>query len=236
MTGRYELKYLCRNQELALIENRLSHLAHRDRHAGQSGTYSISSLYFDDWNDSCCKDNEAGNPERYKFRARYYGEDISSLHLEKKVRRYGVGYKFSCPLTPGQLEKFFTGDTQSLLYDTPPLLRELAILHQTRRMEPRVIVRYERTPFVWEAGNVRITLDRSICAGAALTEFLSGDYQHYPVQGAGESLLEVKFDTVLSGELRQAAYLDRLQQISFSKYYLCRQFFGRKGVTPWTTF
>lgn len=229
MIGRHELKYLCTAQELRLIEERLSHIAARDRHAGAAGTYTITSLYFDDYLDSCVSDNDGGTPVRCKYRARYYGDDISSLHLEKKVRRYGAGYKYSCPLSPEQLDRFLTGDTQCLLYDTPPLLQELAVLHQTRRMEPRVIVRYERTPFVCDAGNVRITLDRAICAGAELDRFLTGDFLPCPVQPAGEELLEVKFDTILPGELRQAVYLDRLTQTSFSKYYLCRQFFGRKG-------
>lgn len=229
MIGRHELKYLCNTQELALIEQRLSGIAQRDRHAGDDGTYTITSLYFDDYTDSSLRDNEGGNPERVKYRARYYGSDISSLHLEKKVRLYGAGYKYSCPLTPEQLNLFLIGDTQSLLFDTPLLLRELAIAHQTRRMEPKVIVRYERTPFVCNAGNVRITLDRAICAGAELGGFLTGEYLPCPVQPAGEELLEVKFDTILPGELRQAVYLDSLRQTSFSKYYLCRQFFGRKG-------
>lgn len=230
MIGRHELKYVCKKEDLAIIEARLSQLTERDRHAGSAGTYTISSLYFDDYADSCCKDNEAGNPVRYKFRARYYGDDISTLHLEKKVRKYGAGFKYHCPLTPQQLNCFLTGQTQELLYDTPPLLRELAIRHQTQLMEPRIIVRYERTPFVCYAGNVRITLDRAICGSTELEGFLTGDYLPCPVQPADEEVLEVKFDTILPGELRQAAYLDGLQLTSFSKYYLCRQFFGRRGA------
>lgn len=229
MIGRHELKYVCSSHDLAIIEQRLNHIAHRDRHAEESGSYTITSLYFDDYTDSCCYDNDAGTPIRYKYRARYYGRDISSLHLEKKVRRYGEGFKYSCPLTPAQLNSFLTGESQTLLYDTPPLLQELAVRNQTQRMAPRIIVQYERTPFVWDAGNVRITLDRAISASTELNQFLSGDYLPCPVQPVGTDLLEVKFDSILPSELRQVIHLDNLCQTSFSKYYLCRQFFGWKG-------
>ena len=229
MTGRHELKYLCTEQQLALIEARLALIAQRDLHSGEAGTYRVSSLYFDDYSDACLHDNEAGNPCRSKYRARYYGNDLSTLHLEKKVRRYGMGYKYSCPMTPEQLDCFLTGRSEQLLYDTPPLLRELAVAAQTRLMQPKVTVRYERTPFVCYAGNVRITLDRAICGAADLDGFLTGDEQPYPVLETGQELLEVKFDTILPGELRQAVYLDSLKQTSFSKYQLCRLAFGRTG-------
>lgn len=229
MIGRHELKFLCTDQQLALIETNLSMIAQRDLHTGDGGTYRVSSLYFDDYGDTCLRDNEAGNPCRSKYRARYYGDDLGTLHLEKKVRRYGIGYKYSCPLTPDQLECFFTGRSECLLYDTPPLLQELAVAAQTRLMRPKVTVRYERTPFVCYAGNVRITLDRAICGARDLEGFLTGDEQPYPVQDAGQELLEVKFDTLLPGELRQAVYLDSLRQTSFSKYQLCRQVLGRTG-------
>ncbi len=229
MNGRHELKYLCTDQQLALIEARLTQIARRDLHSGDSGTYRVSSLYFDDYADACLHDNEAGNPIRSKYRARYYGSDLNTLHLEKKVRRCGIGYKYSCPLTPEQLECFLSGRTEWLLYDTPPLLQELAIAAQTRLMRPKVTVRYERTPFVCYAGNVRITLDRAICGASELEGFLTGDEQPHPVQDAGWQLLEVKFDTLLPGELRQAVYLDSLRQTSFSKYQLCRQALGRTG-------
>ncbi len=229
MTGRHELKFLCTDQQLALIEARLRLIARPDVHVGEAGTYRVSSLYFDDYDDACLHDNEAGNPVRSKYRARYYGDDPSTLHLEKKVRRYGVGYKYSCPLTPEQLECFFTGQTGRLLYDTPPLLRELAVAAQTRLMRPKVTVRYERTPFVCHAGNVRITLDRAICGASSLEGFLTGEEQPFPVLSAGQELLEVKFDTILPSHLRQAVYLDTLSQTSFSKYQLCRQALGRTG-------
>lgn len=230
MIGRHELKYICSRTDLALIEAQLRQLAEPDRHAGPDGAYTITSLYFDDQRDTCCRDNDAGISHRYKFRARFYGADPSTLHLEKKIRRYGLGKKYSCPLTPEQLACFFRGNTEQLLYDTPPLLQELAILAQTKLMRPKVIVRYERTPFVCHAGNVRITLDRTISASEQLERFLEGDFLCQPIQPAGEELLEVKFDTILPSELRQAAYIDRLQQTSFSKYYLSRLALQAKGV------
>lgn len=229
MIGRHELKFLCSSQDLFVIEQRLSALAAHDPHAA-NGTYLITSLYFDDYEDSCCKDNESGDAVRCKYRARYYNGDPSTLHLEKKLRVNGLGRKLLCPLTQEQLDRFYTGDTAPLLYAEHPLLRELASLSLTRLMRPKVIVEYERTPFLAAAGNVRITIDRAITGSDHTELFLQRDFPTLALQPAGEELLEVKYDTLLSGELRQAVWLDRMPQTSYSKYYLCRQMLPAKGV------
>lgn len=231
MIGRQELKYICTSQALAEVEFRLTHLAERDTHADERGTYTISSLYFDDYENSCCRDNEAGVSLRKKYRVRFYGQDLSTLHLEKKIRDRGSGWKQFCTITPAQLDCFFTGQVSDLLYDgVPPLLQELAVLHETRRMVPKTIVRYERTPFACYAGNVRITLDRAICGSADTERFLQGDYAAIPLQPAGQELLEVKFDTILPAQFRNAVWLREMTQTSFSKYYLSRLCVPGKGV------
>ena len=57
---RHELKLLCSAQDLAIVRARLKNLLPFDTHAGENGQYTIRSLYFDDYNDSCLRENEAG--------------------------------------------------------------------------------------------------------------------------------------------------------------------------------
>lgn len=65
---RHELKLLCSAQDLAIVRARLKNLLPFDTHAGENGQYTIRSLYFDDYNDSCLRENEAGVDNRRKYR------------------------------------------------------------------------------------------------------------------------------------------------------------------------
>ena len=67
---RHELKLLCSAQDLAIVRARLKNLLPFDTHAGENGQYTIRSLYFDDYNDSCLRENEAGVDNRRKYRIR----------------------------------------------------------------------------------------------------------------------------------------------------------------------
>ena len=61
---RNELKYLCSEQQLRLLEMRIRHLCSPDPHAGEDGRYTVRSLYFDDYWNSCYYDNENGIGKR----------------------------------------------------------------------------------------------------------------------------------------------------------------------------
>ena len=87
---------------------------------------------------------------------------------------------------------------------------------------PAVIVEYDRVPYVYPDGNVRITIDRNICASPDTGEFLRQDIVTVPVLERGYHLLEVKYDEYLPDFIRQALQIVSLDKTSFSKYYLCR--------------
>ena len=57
---RNELKYLCSEQELGLLRARIRHICTPDPHAGASGRYTVRSVYFDDYADTCYYENEDG--------------------------------------------------------------------------------------------------------------------------------------------------------------------------------
>ena len=68
MDYRNELKYLVTAPQIALLQNRVSHLMQLDSHAGEAGIYNIRSLYFDDCFDTYMLENEMGTDPREKFR------------------------------------------------------------------------------------------------------------------------------------------------------------------------
>ena len=68
-------------------------------------------------------------------------------------------------------------------------------------MVPKVIVEYERTPYVYKNGNVRITFDRNITSSSQVDQFFNATAKKRPILPAGMQLLEVKYDEYLPEDL-----------------------------------
>ena len=105
-----------------------------------------------------------------------------------------------------------------------PLLQKLTMQMLTRRLRPVVIVEYDRIPYVYKNGNVRITLDTNICSSSAVERFLDKEIPRRPIMPVGQQLLEVKYDEYLPDFIYRNLQLHSLRQSAFSKYYLCRKY------------
>lgn len=223
---RHELKYLITARQRAMLLPRLRTLMRPDPYTGPDGIYSIRSLYFDDAEDTCFYQNENGTDPREKFRVRIYGADGSPIHLELKRKEHGMTQKLACPVTEAQCRALMAGRPLSAgeFAGAPRLLQELVVQQRTRRLRPKVIVAYDRIPFVHPLGNVRVTLDQALASSAAIDRFLEPSLPARGVLSTGRLLLEVKFDEFLPDHLYRALQLESLQQTAFSKYYLCRRY------------
>lgn len=209
MEFRHELKYICSEAELKIIESRIKTICHLDRHAGESGTYQIRSVYFDDLNDTCFHENEDGTDPREKIRIRAYNCDTSFISLERKSKERTMTHKDSQMISLSECNEYF---------------RDKYIDSKFGFMVPKVIVSYERTPYVYEIGNVRITFDRNISSSTHIGDFFNKDALMRPIMPVGKQLLEVKYDELLPDYLYNIMSLGTLRQTSFSKYYLCRSY------------
>ena len=221
---RHELKYPVTSAQILMLKNRINHLLPLDSHVAQTGAYRIRSLYFDDYDNRCMKENENGTDPREKFRIRIYNGSAEKITLECKRKERGKTHKTSCPLTVEQTKLLMEGKPLPNIAQQPPLLRKLTLQMLTRRMRPVVIVEYERTPYVYKNGNVRITLDTNIISSSAVEGFLDPKISGRPVLAVGQQLLEVKYDEYLPDFIYRSLMLQSLQQTAFSKYYLCRKF------------
>ena len=207
-----------------MIRNRIDHLLSPDTHAGSSGTYSVRSLYFDDYQNSCFYENENGTDPREKFRIRIYNGSADRIMLECKRKERGKTQKTTCPLNREQTLTLMQGKCLPDTEKAPQLLRKLTLQMQTRRLRPVVIVEYDRIPYVCPNGNVRVTLDTNISASRAISEFLEAQIPKRPVLARGQQLLEVKYDGFLPVYVFQSLQLGNLRQTAFSKYYICRKY------------
>ena len=222
---RNEIKYVCCERDLALIESRVSAICAPDSHADENGRYYIRSLYFDDYDNTCFYENEYGTDPREKFRIRIYNTDFSHITLECKRKEHGKNHKFSCPLSYNECVDIIMGNFS--LPDTDrELLNKFYLQYSARFLRAKVIVSYIRTPYIYDTGNVRITFDRNISGSPKIEDFLSPMLNLRPVMPANSHVLEVKYDELFPDFLYNAMQINTLRATAFSKYYFCRKFCG----------
>ena len=219
MDFRHEIKHEINYSDMLIIRHRLSTVAYPDPHT-IDGKYLIRSLYFDNIADKALMEKINGMSRREKFRIRYYNGDTSVIHLEKKSKIDRLGSKLSAPLTAKQAQSIVDGDTEWMLDSKYPLVREMYSKMQTQGIAPKTIVDYTREPFIYPAGNVRVTLDYNVRSGMRCTDFLDPDCVTVPVSDA--IILEVKWDGFLPDIIRDAVALADRREGAFSKYAACR--------------
>ncbi len=225
---RHEYKYLIDAKDRAELYYRLKNLLPVDANAGEEGRYWIRSVYFDDYRNSCFYESEDGINIRAKYRIRIYNVSDKRIQLERKSKQNGMTCKESAPLTRQECERLLQG--RPLPMDTPrarqypELLKQFNVLMMSRGLRAKTIVEYERVPFIWQSGNVRITFDSNITSSVEIGRFFETDNMRYPVLARGQQLLEVKFDEYLPTFIKDNLEIGRLQQTSFSKYYLSRKY------------
>lgn len=219
---RHEYKHWISYEDYLIIRSRLKALTKPDAHAKVDGKYLIHSLYFDNISDKALREKIDGTDRREKFRIRYYNDDTSYIRLEKKSKIYGLCDKQSAPLTKEETIKLCNGDTAFLLESGNPLLQELYAKMKYQLLRPKVIVDYEREPYVYEPGNVRITFDSRIRTGLYHNKLFEGQYYSAPTKDS--IILEVKYDAFLPEIMEKAVRVPNRQASAFSKYAVCRMY------------
>lgn len=219
---RHELKYICNEMELSVLNARLQSFMKLDKNAEQDGIYNIRSLYFDDYYNTCFYENEAGTDPREKFRIRIYNGNTNKISLELKRKEKGKTLKRSCVLSLDQCRQLMKGIPLPSSNEYDKTLQKLNFLMKTRMMKPSIIVDYDRVPYVCKEGNVRVTLDRNISSSTYVADFLNPSIRKRPIMRAGQHILEVKFDEFIPDYIANNMELATLKQTAFSKFYLCR--------------
>ena len=219
---RHEYKYRLTPTQEAMLKIKVSALLTPDRHVRSNGSYVVRSIYLDDSESSCLAENLNGTDPRSKFRIRYYNHDTDRIQLEKKSKKKGMCLKEFCLLSPNECEMLLRNEILQIRDDMDQTKKKLLTEIILRGLKPVTIVTYERLPFVYSGGNVRITFDRKLTSSQEVLRFLKGDYFQRPVFALGESLLEVKWDELLPRHIKEHLQMDSLQWTAFSKYYMCR--------------
>ncbi len=220
MTFRHEWKHEINISDMIALRSRLRAVAQTDPHA-VDGIYEIRSLYFDDLSDTALHAKLDGVNNREKFRLRYYNKDTSLIHLEKKSKRNGLGTKENAVITKEDAQALIGGEYSWMSKSQHPLTKELYTKMTTGQLRPKTIVDYTREPYIFPAGNVRITIDYNIRTGLKSIDFLNPECVTIPA-GNAPIILEVKWDAYLPDIIRDIIQLQNRHSCAFSKYAACR--------------
>lgn len=217
---RHEYKYLISAAAAELLKRRLPGMMATDPYAGPNGRYTIRSLYFDDGNYSAYEEKMSGVADRVKYRIRYYNYDTRAIRLEKKEKHGHLTRKTGKTITLADA-LHLQNSNHSPCPDTQGELITQLRCGISCGLRPAILVDYDRTPFVCNAGQTRITIDENIRTRPYHADLLASDKAMVPVLEEGMAILEVKFNDFLPGYL--AAALEDIPKINIavSKYVLC---------------
>ena len=217
---RHELKYICSDIELRVVEQKLRTVMCPDVHADENGEYLIRSVYFDDFHRSRFFENEDGVDPREKFRIRAYNCSDGRITLEKKIKSHGMTAKKSCLIGRETCRRMLEGESVRDRLGQHPLLDDWILQRETVGLRPVMLGEYVRKPYVYRLGNVRITFDRYISASLRAQDMFERRISRIAVLPTGYHVLEVKYDDFLPDVIYQLIDSGHMRQTTFSKFYL----------------
>lgn len=221
---RHELKHYINLGECAILRSKLSAVMKMDPNSGSDRNYLIRSLYFDTPDDKALMEKISGVDNREKFRIRLYNCDDSYIRLEKKIKVNGLTAKFSAPLTKGQCNNILNGNIEWLKTTDNVLHNELYEKMQHEQLKPTTIVDYLREAYIFGAGNVRVTIDKSIKTALNSTDLFNKNLLTVETLDGRMAILEVKYDAFLPEIINDIIQLGDRSKVSVSKYALCRMY------------
>ena len=222
---RHELKYRIAYPQYQELRSRLRTVMQPDLHTGADGRYLIRSIYFDNYKDKALQEKTEGVARREKFRIRYYNDDFSFIVLEKKRKDNNLCLKFDAEITEEECRQLLEGSLNWMRGHPSELVRELYVKMHTQMLRPRVLVSYVREPYIYRAGNVRVTFDSQVRTTLYHRSIL--EEKVIDISAFDESrdmILEVKYDAFLPEVVRGMLQTGVMRQEAFSKYAACRRF------------
>lgn len=220
---RHELKYKITDNDFCIINHNLKGLVKKDSNC-KGEYYTISSIYFDNYKKTSYNQVKEGISERWKYRIRFYNYDDSYINLEKKHKINGLTNKTSVRITREMLDDILNNNVK-ISEENKPLLNEFIIKMKTEHLRPVICIEYDRIPYVYKLGTVRVTLDYNIRYTNKYNELFNKEKTiHY----LNDKILEVKYNELIPDFIRFRLELNHLEQTSFSKFNNCIDSLNRR--------
>lgn len=223
---RHEYKIGVDYFEYLQMKSKLDVLLSLDEHCKENGTYSVCSLYFDNSYDKVLSEKINGVDRREKFRFRYYDKDVDFVRLEKKQKINGLCLKTSMLVKKEDVKNIITGKYFEINCSEDTLLSELLFKMRTQGLRPRNIITYDRRAYIYEPGNVRITLDMNLSTRSDVSNYLAVDegIKLGKIGNDAEIIMEVKYDEFIPLFISDVIGAKKGRVQAFSKYAQSRKY------------
>ncbi|NLM11155.1 MAG: polyphosphate polymerase domain-containing protein [Clostridiaceae bacterium] len=204
----------------------------KDPNGDCDNRYHIRSLYFDDIHNNAYYEKLNGIKKRKKYRIRIYNHSNSVIKVERKGKEGQYTQKESELISEDLCNGLISGNTNLLLTGSP-LLSDMYIQMKTLFLKPVVLVDYIREAYIHPVENVRITFDMELKSGLYSTELWNTRTPLLSVLEPNLIIMEVKFNKFLPSIFTTLLSGLNSEQISISKYILCRKFAERCVRGEW---
>jgi VTC domain/Protein of unknown function (DUF1374) len=217
---RNELKFFINAHQKNMLANKLSKICQRDSFSDADGGYLISSLYFDDYNQSAIFDKLSGIRDRKKFRVRVYNYQSNVIKLERKIKRANVTEKSHVRISKEEYDTLISGDASFLRLKNDVVAKDFYLYYRTKNLRPRVVVEYRREALIYKYGDVRITFDSFLKAGVFQKDLFSNGCMISAIPH-DQIILEVKYTGYFPDVIRNIIQINNLQLQAISKFAKC---------------
>lgn len=238
---RFELKYLIPEQTAIQVRDFVrSYLEMDEFSVGRPNySYPVHSLYIDSQDLKLYWRTINGDKNRYKLRLRYYSTNPESpVFFEIKRRmnncilkqRGGVRHDAIEPLLMGQFPEagHLLSKGPNHLLAVQRFSQLMGELHAT----PKVHIAYEREAYVSDNDEVRVTMDRNVCAEPNLSNTIKTQMTNPAPSFIGQVILELKFTNRHPDWFRELVRAFHVVQCGAAKYVESVDAIGIKRICP----
>ena len=140
--------------------------------------------------------------------------------MEKKSKINGLCLKQGARLSVEETQSIIDGECSWMKDSKEELICELWAKMHYQLLRPKNVVVYDREAYVYDAGDVRVTIDSNIRGSDNIQLFLSG--KEVDLKLFNDIILEVKWNSFLPQVIRDIVQLENVQTSNFSKYAATR--------------
>ena len=225
---RQELKYYVNSIEADRMRNLLKSMLLTDKNTKINNGYLVSSLYFDNYDDSNLEEKLDGIFSRRKFRIRIYNKDYSLIKLENKIKENNTISKVSSIITKEDSYNLCNLNFKNIKNRSKPLNMMLTYL-DVFKYRPKVIVEYKREAYYLPYNDIRITFDKNLSTYNNFTEINNiHNGASVPVINENMITLEVKFSNELPIHLKDLLSTLPASRASIGKFVIGQRFINYK--------
>lgn len=220
---RNEIKFIISKTMAEVLKQRLSLIMSVDTNSYNSdNSYLIRSLYFDNENSDAYYEKMDGVEYRKKYRIRIYNFDDKFIRLECKYKHNNMTSKDQILIDKELCIKIIDGKIDEIDLTKDNLLRQFALDYRLNRLEPSIIVDYNRVAFTYHVSDIRITFDSQIKSGMYNYNLFDKNATTYRVIDDNQMVLEVKFNEILPESIALILQTVPTFRQAFSKFAACR--------------